>query len=388
MSVCSGVQATDVQFDVTSTSAGAYTSYCGQTCNVTLQNKTFSAYEWDGAVFPFTASQEVLDATFGEGKWDLQEFDSFDGTTIKMKAATSIVAGTPYAIRVKQTAENPTFNNVTFASSISTDFIKVSLSNDLEFWGTYFKIYAYQIVGGQGNPVTAFSFKSDGSGFGNWRNWGTFREQDKNGGSDDGYHGAFAWFYHPSLNTTTPSLSLDIASSGSGESGGGESGGGDDPTPTSLEGKMYVGLQAYSGGRLGERAAIGLSQSLREHGIVTKSIGTIGLLKPEDLANLKDTNEFEEEKDITYMLLSEEEIENYYLMEEYENEKKRHPRDESMWSAPIMATRFFNMPEEKGLPSMETPAETGMMTMNALAETDLPSKRSRAAMDLPSMKRP
>ena len=45
-------------------------------------------------------------------------------------------------------------------------------------------------------------------------------------------------------------------------------------TGTSLEGKMYVGLQAYSGGRLGERAAIGLSQSLREHGIVTKKLKT------------------------------------------------------------------------------------------------------------------
>ena len=51
--LCSIAQATDVVFDVTSTDAGAYTSYCGQTCNVTLQNKTFSAYEWDGAVFPF-----------------------------------------------------------------------------------------------------------------------------------------------------------------------------------------------------------------------------------------------------------------------------------------------------------------------------------------------
>ena len=45
-------------------------------------------------------------------------------------------------------------------------------------------------------------------------------------------------------------------------------------TGTSLEGKMYVGLQAYSGGRLGERAAIGLSASLREHGIVTKKLKT------------------------------------------------------------------------------------------------------------------
>lgn len=234
--VCSIAQATDVVFDVTSTNASAYTSYCGQTCNVTLQNKTFSAYEWDGAVFPFTASQAVLDATFGEGKWDLQEFDSFDGTTIKMKAATSIVAGTPYAIRAKETAENPTFNNVTFTSSISTDFIKVQLANNLQFWGTYFKQDWYKIVEGQGEPLTAFSFKSDGTGLGNWRNWGTFRAQDKNGDSDDGYHGTFAWFIHPTLNKTTPSLSLDIESSGGG-------GGGDEPTPTTLAGKIAARAQ-------------------------------------------------------------------------------------------------------------------------------------------------
>ncbi len=237
--VCSGAWgATDVEFDVTSTDAGAYTSYCNQTCNVTLKNRTFTAYEWDGTIFPFTASTEILNATFGEGNWDLQEFDSYDGTTIKMKAATSIVAGTPYAIRVKQTVENPTFSGVTFASSISTNYIKVELENNLEFWGTYFKTPWYSIVNGQGNPVTAFSFKSDGTGFGNWRNWGTFRAQDKNGDSDDGYHGTFAWFYHPTLDATTPSLSLDVVSSG-GESGGG----GDEPAPTSLAGKIAARAQ-------------------------------------------------------------------------------------------------------------------------------------------------
>ncbi|MBQ2167545.1 MAG: hypothetical protein II447_12300, partial [Bacteroidaceae bacterium] len=198
--LCRSARATDVVFDVTSTDAGAYTSYCNQTCNVTLQNKTFSAYEWDGAVFPFTASQEVLDATFGEGNWNLQEFDSYDGTTIKMKAATSIVAGTPYAIRIKQTFENPTFNNVTFASSISTDFIKVPLSNDLQFWGTYFKVYSWQIVGGNSEPATAFSINSDG--LGNYRGWPVTFKAGDNTNSD--YYGIFAWFFHPSLNTNKP----------------------------------------------------------------------------------------------------------------------------------------------------------------------------------------
>ena len=229
--VCSIAQATDVVFDVTSTDAGAYTSYCGQTCNVTLQNKTFSAYEWDGAVFPFTASQEVLNATFGEGNWNLQEFASYDGTTIKMKAATSIVAGTPYAIRIKQTVENPIFNNVTFASSISADFIKVQLSNDLQFWGTYFKVYSWQIVGGQSN-ATAFSINSDG--LGNYRGWPVTFKAGDNANSD--YYGTFAWFFHPSLNTDTPSLSLDIESSGGG-------GGGDEPIPTTLAGKIAARAQ-------------------------------------------------------------------------------------------------------------------------------------------------
>ncbi|MCQ2738654.1 MAG: tRNA uridine-5-carboxymethylaminomethyl(34) synthesis enzyme MnmG [bacterium] len=45
-------------------------------------------------------------------------------------------------------------------------------------------------------------------------------------------------------------------------------------TGTSLEGKMFIGLQAYSGGRLGERAAIGLSQWLRDNGIKTKKLKT------------------------------------------------------------------------------------------------------------------
>ena len=45
-------------------------------------------------------------------------------------------------------------------------------------------------------------------------------------------------------------------------------------TGTSLEGKMYVGLQAYPGGRLGERPAIGLSESLQKNGILTKKLKT------------------------------------------------------------------------------------------------------------------
>ncbi len=45
-------------------------------------------------------------------------------------------------------------------------------------------------------------------------------------------------------------------------------------TGTSLEGRLWIGLNSYDGGRLGERAAIGLSESLRKHGIKTKKLKT------------------------------------------------------------------------------------------------------------------
>ena len=45
-------------------------------------------------------------------------------------------------------------------------------------------------------------------------------------------------------------------------------------TGTSLDGRMFIGLQAYPGGRLGEAAAYGLSEWLRKNGIQTKKLKT------------------------------------------------------------------------------------------------------------------
>ena len=45
-------------------------------------------------------------------------------------------------------------------------------------------------------------------------------------------------------------------------------------TGTSLSGRIFVGLKSYEAGRLGEKAAIGLSDSLRSHGIVLKKLKT------------------------------------------------------------------------------------------------------------------
>lgn len=45
-------------------------------------------------------------------------------------------------------------------------------------------------------------------------------------------------------------------------------------TGTSLEGRIFVGLRSYSAGRLGEKAAIGLSDSLHKLGIETQKLKT------------------------------------------------------------------------------------------------------------------
>ena len=45
-------------------------------------------------------------------------------------------------------------------------------------------------------------------------------------------------------------------------------------TGTSLEGRIFVGLKSFSAGRLGEKAAIGLSESLHKLGIETKKLKT------------------------------------------------------------------------------------------------------------------
>ena len=45
-------------------------------------------------------------------------------------------------------------------------------------------------------------------------------------------------------------------------------------TGTSLEGRIFVGLRSYSAGRLGEKAAYGLSESLHKLGIQTKKLKT------------------------------------------------------------------------------------------------------------------
>lgn len=63
---------------------------------------------------------------------------------------------------------------------------------------------------------------------------------------------------------------------------------------------------------------------LYEHGVVDRATGTIAPLTLEEINKLKNTEEeMKELKDISYELLSEEDIENYYKMEDFENERKK-----------------------------------------------------------------
>lgn len=60
-----------------------------------------------------------------------------------------------------------------------------------------------------------------------------------------------------------------------------------------------------------------------EHGVVDKATGVITSLTLEELEILKNTKELKELENTDYELLSEEDIENYLIMEEYENEREK-----------------------------------------------------------------
>lgn len=72
------------------------------------------------------------------------------------------------------------------------------------------------------------------------------------------------------------------------------------------------------------------SAEFYEHGVVDRATGTIDTLTLEDLSKLKNTkDEMKEIENITYELLSEEDIENYIKMEDFENERKKESNKEN-----------------------------------------------------------
>lgn len=62
-----------------------------------------------------------------------------------------------------------------------------------------------------------------------------------------------------------------------------------------------------------------------EHGTSNRANVSISQLKPDEIntEEIKDIQEIKQTEKVTTELLSEEDIENYYLMEEYENEREK-----------------------------------------------------------------
>ena len=137
-----------------------------QNYNITYQNRSFTANQWDFISLPFNASQSVLDATFGSGKYQLQQFDSMDNNTFVFKTmeTPSITAGYPYLIKVSETVNNPVFTNVTFATTTGLCYgnENVKLYGSLitvAGWDLINNHHAYKMIDG---VLTKMSYMGEG----------------------------------------------------------------------------------------------------------------------------------------------------------------------------------------------------------------------------------
>ncbi len=218
----------NVTFDVLNSWGGSqYSSYFGKTVNVTITNKTFNAGEWTGVVFPFNASKAQLDETFGENGYTIEEYSSIDGNTINftIMQTPTVVAGTPYIMKVNTTIGNPSFNGVSFASNISDSWIDKSIDTDLSIRSHYFKIWTYQYVNGQGSPTNAWTISPLGGLYNYLAGEVPF--------NNNGHSGAECFFFSSTKGNVKLTLNLEKPS------------GDDDITiePTTLEGKIALHRQ-------------------------------------------------------------------------------------------------------------------------------------------------
>ena len=238
--------ADDVEFDVTSTGWNA--SYSG-TANVTLKGRTFSAREWTGFCLPFDASKEALDAAIGEGNYSLQEYDSFADNVVSFKKVTAATAGVPYYIYVKNTVEDPKFDNVTFVSDVNLGYSgymadyrgNITVSSNLTFRGFYFKKAVYELYNSSSDQ-TINAYYLDGTG--------SLLDIRSNELSADalGINASFLVTGYKKGTTQKPTIKfedddvINSGGSGGGESGG-ESSGGTSEDKTSLAYKIKNKLQ-------------------------------------------------------------------------------------------------------------------------------------------------
>lgn len=229
-----GAFAANVEFDVTSLTWGKnYSTEFPGINHVTLKGRTFNAGEWTGLCLPFDASKEVLDAAFGEGSYNVQAFKTVEGNNINFEKVTDVKAATPYYIKVNNTVENPTFQNVTFASVVDDQWQVIKISDKYVFRGFYFTKGDWQLHDSSNNTnVNFFWLNADGR-------LDDFRAKEV-AWSEKGRVGVNAYLFTDTYASTAdkPNLVFEGQSAG-----GGESGGGDTEDPTSLSYKIKNKLQ-------------------------------------------------------------------------------------------------------------------------------------------------
>lgn len=229
-----GAKAADVEFDVTSLAWGKnYSTEFPGTNHVTLKGRTFNAGEWTGLCLPFDASKEVLDAAFGEGSYNVQAFKTVEGNNINFEKVTDVKAATPYYIKVNNTVENPTFQNVTFASVVDDQWKEIKISDKYVFRGFYFTKGDWQLHDSNNNTnINFFWLNADGS-------LADFRANEVIW-AEKGKVGVNAYLFTDTYASTADKPNLNFE----GQSGGGNSGGGEESEdPTSLSYKIKNKLQ-------------------------------------------------------------------------------------------------------------------------------------------------
>lgn len=211
-----GAYADDVEFDVTGITSGKnYPSEFPGINNVTLKGRAFTAGVWTGFCLPFDASKDVLDVAFGEGLYNIQAFKSVEGNNINFEKVTEVKAATPYYIKVKNTVENPTFQNVTFASVVDDQWKVIQISDKYVFRGFYFLKYDYLLYDSSNQSnVNFFWLNADGS-------LADFRANEVTW-AEKGRIGVNAYIFTNTYVSTADKPNLNFEGQSGGESGGGE----------------------------------------------------------------------------------------------------------------------------------------------------------------------
>lgn len=138
-----------------------------------------------------------------------------EGNNINFEKVTEVKAATPYYIKVKNTVENPTFQNVTFASVVDDQWTVIQISDKYVFRGFYFLKYDYLLYDSSNQSnVNFFWLNADGS-------LADFRANEVTW-AEKGRIGVNAYIFTNTYASTADKPNLNFEGQSGGESGGGE----------------------------------------------------------------------------------------------------------------------------------------------------------------------